>query len=123
MSTTITVCETCKRSNWNAEIDNKTDGEVLAGLIESMSDEAPNINIRRHACLMGCDFACNVAIQSEDKLNYVLGNFSPSIENAKGIIEYATLHNASDKGQVPFRDWPKEIKGHFRARLPVLGNN
>ena len=30
MSTTITVCETCKRTNWNAEIDNKTDGEVLA---------------------------------------------------------------------------------------------
>jgi predicted metal-binding protein len=123
MSTTITVCETCKRTNWNAEIDNKTDGEVLADLIESMSDEAPNINIRRHACLMGCDFACNVAIQSENKLNYVLGNFSPNIESAQGIIEYAKLHDASEKGQVPFRDWPQEIKGHFRARLPVLGNN
>ena len=104
MSTTITVCETCKRTNWNAEIDNKTDGEVLADLIESMSDKVPNITIRRHACLMGCDFACNVAIQSENKLNYVLGNFSPNIESAQGIIEYAKLHDASDKGQVPFRD-------------------
>jgi predicted metal-binding protein len=72
---------------------------------------------------MGCDFACNVAIQSENKLNYVLGNFSPNIESAQGIIEYAKLHDASEKGQVPFRDWPQEIKGHFRARLPVLGNN
>jgi predicted metal-binding protein len=52
-----------------------------------------------------------------------LGNFSPNIESAQGIIEYAKLHDASDKGQVPFRDWPQEIKGHFRARLPVLGNN
>ena len=54
---------------------------------------------------------------------YVLGNFSPNIESAQGIIEYAKLHDASEKGQVPFRDWPQEIKGHFRARLPVLGNN
>jgi predicted metal-binding protein len=72
---------------------------------------------------MGCDFACNVAIQASGKLNYVLGNFSPNIESAKGIVDYAKLHAASDKGQVPFREWPQSIKGHFRARLPTLDNS
>ena len=45
------------------------------------------------------------------------------IENAVGILEYAKLHAAREKGQVPYREWPKVIKGHFRARLPTLDNN
>jgi len=123
MSTTITICQTCKRADWNVETNNKTDGEMLANLIEKAAKDFPEINLRRHSCLMGCDFACNVTIQSKNKLNYVLGNFTPNIENAVGILEYAKLHAASEKGQVPYREWPKVIKGHFRARLPTLDNN
>jgi predicted metal-binding protein len=122
MTTTITVCETCKCAGWDAEKDPQTDGEKLAELIEKAAQGSPDITVRRHACLMGCDFACNIAIQADEKLNYVLGKFEPTADDADGIVAYATLHANSEKGQVPYREWPQAIKGHFRARLPVLDN-
>lgn len=120
MTTTITVCETCKCEGWDAETEGKTDGESLAELVEKSAAPHDDVIVRRHACLMGCDFACNIAIQSEGKLNYVLGKFAPVPEDADGIVEYAKLHADSETGQVPYREWPQAIKGHFRARLPVL---
>jgi len=36
MTTTITVCETCKCAGWNAETANKTDGETLADLVQKI---------------------------------------------------------------------------------------
>jgi predicted metal-binding protein len=120
MTTTITVCETCKCAGWDAEKDPQTDGEKLAELIEKAAQGSPDVTVRRHACLMGCDFACNIAIQADEKLNYVLGKFEPTADDADGIVAYATLHANSEKGQVPYREWPQAIKGHFRARLPVL---
>mgnify|MGYP001021787131 CR=1 FL=1 len=41
-------------------------------------------------------------------------------EAAKAIVGYATLHAASATGQVPYREWPQEIKGHFVTRHPPL---
>lgn len=120
MTTTITVCETCKCAGWDAEKDPQTDGEKLAELIEKAAQGSPDVTVRRHACLMGCDFACNIAIQADEKLNYVLGKFEPTADDADGIVAYATLHANSEKGQVPYREWPQAIKGHFRARLPAL---
>jgi len=120
MTTTITVCETCKCEGWDAEKNPKTDGENLAELVQAAAADSGEIRVRKHACLMGCDFACNVAIQAEGKLNYVLGKFNPTTQDAQGIVDYAKLHAASEKGQVPYREWPQAIKGHFRARLPVL---
>lgn len=120
MTTTITVCETCKCAGWNAETQPQTDGELLANLVEQAAHNSLDLQVRRHACLMGCDFACNIAIQSHGKLNYVLGKFNPTPEEAQGIVDYATLHANSDSGQVPYREWPQAIKGHFRARLPIL---
>ncbi len=123
MATTITVCETCKCAGWNAETTPKTDGETLAELIEAAAGDVDDVSVRRHACLMGCDFACNIAVQSNGKLNYVLGKFSPTTLDAESIVAYAKLHANSEKGQVPYREWPQAIKGHFRARLPVLDND
>lgn len=120
MPTTITVCETCKRADWNVEKNAQTDGEALAELVEQAAAGTNDVVVRRHACLMGCDFACNIAIQSPDKLNYVLGKFEPTQTDAQGIVDYATLHANSETGQVPYREWPQAIKGHFRARLPLL---
>ncbi len=120
MTTTITVCETCKCAGWDVEKTPQTDGATLAELVETRAAGSADITVRRHACLMGCDFACNIAIQSPDKLNYVLGNFSPTADDAQGIVDYAQMHANSKTGQVPYREWPQAIKGHFRARLPLL---
>ena len=29
-------------------------------------------------------------------------------------------HGATERGEVPFREWPQLMKGHFIARIPPL---
>ena len=120
VTTIITVCETCKRPEWDPEKQEKTDGELLAGLVEAAAEGKADVVVKRHACLMGCDFACNVSVQGPDKLAYVIGTFEPESEAADAIVEWAALHAQSETGQVPYRTWPAAIKGHFRARIPPM---
>ncbi|MEY1554083.1 DUF1636 family protein [Yoonia sp. R2331] len=120
MTTWITICDTCKREGWESGDMSQTDGERLAALIEAAAEDAPNVQTRRVSCLMGCKKGCNVAVQGQDKLNYTIGDFEPDAEAAAGIVDYAAKHAASDTGQVPYREWPQAIKGHFVTRHPPL---
>lgn len=120
MTTWITICDTCKREGWDATTGAPTDGEALAALIEASSADSTQIKTRRVSCLMGCTRSCNVAIQGAGKLNYTLGEFTPDADAAQAIVDYATLHADSATGQVPFREWPVGVKGHFVTRHPPL---
>lgn len=112
------ICDTCKRGD-ALPVDGKTCGEALANLIEAQASRSLHaIKIERHSCLMGCDRACNIALQQDGKLTYVLGNFNPSNNDATAIIDYAEMYAASETGRVPYREWPEGIKGHFVARIP-----
>jgi len=119
MTSWITICDTCKRENWDPSVQPLTDGEILAGLIESRA-EAAGVKTRRVSCMMGCARACNVAVQGPGKLAYVLGTFEPTAENAKAIVQYAALHQGSENGQVSYRQWPQAVKGHFTTRMAPL---
>jgi predicted metal-binding protein len=120
MTTWITICDTCKRDGWDLTGAEQTDGEALANLIEDAARDVPDVLTRRVACLMGCKSGCNVAVQAHGKLSYTIGNFEPLAEAAAGIVTYASLHAGSTSGQVPYRDWPSAIKGHFVTRHPPL---
>ena len=119
MTTWITICDTCKREGWETTGMEKTDGEAFAALIEPLAAEA-GIQTRRVSCTMGCERACNVIVQATGKNCYSMGKFEPNEEDAQAIVDYAVLHKASEKGQVPFREWPVGVKGHFISRhLPL----
>ena len=118
--TTVTVCTTCKRAGWDPERSEATDGEQLLAYVEAAADCYRDVRIRTHACLMGCDFACNVSIQADDKIAYAIGTFEPDEESGLAIAEFASLHAQSPTGQVPYKTWPQAIKGHFRARILPL---
>ena len=120
MTTWITVCDTCKGDGWGDGDMSQTDGEVLAELVETAAAGVTDVKTRRISCLMGCKQACNVTIQAEGKMGYTLGRFDTAAETAEGIVAYASAHSKSDTGQVPFRDWPDAIKGHFITRHPAL---
>jgi len=115
MTTWITICDTCKRDDWEAGDMAQTDGEVLAELIENRAENTV-VKTRRTSCLMGCTHGCNVAIQATGKLAYTVGKFAPDETAANAIVEYAELHADSSTGQVPYRQWPAAIKGHFITR-------
>ena len=118
MTSWITVCDTCKREGWQA--GGPTDGEALAALVEAAARGRPGLRVRRHACLMGCAGACNVAVQAPGKLAYTLGGFAPEPGAAEAIAGWAALHAASETGVVAYRAWPEGVKGHFRTRHPPL---
>ena len=121
MTTTITVCDTCKRDGWEAgRGDGQTDGERLSDLVEAAAASVPGVAVRRHSCLMGCSGACNVALQGTGKMAYTLGGFDPTPEAAEGIVAYAALHAGQPSGVVPYRQWPQAVKGHFVTRHPPL---
>jgi len=120
MTTWITICDTCKRDGWETGDMSATDGERLAALVESKINGADAVRTRRVSCLMGCTHGCNVAIQGVGKLAYTLGNFTADPDTAEAIVGYAQQHAASETGQVPYRQWPQGVKGHFITRHPPL---
>ncbi|SLN29530.1 DUF1636 family protein [Pseudooctadecabacter jejudonensis] len=127
-ATWITVCDTCKREGWDAATGAPTDGEALAALVEAVLFEAAantdpdgiSVRTRRVSCTMGCDRACNITVQAAGKINYSLGTFAATEDDAAAIVEYAGKHAASETGQVPYREWPQGVKGHFVSRHQPL---
>ncbi|MBY8976119.1 DUF1636 domain-containing protein [Rhodobacteraceae bacterium NNCM2] len=122
MTTTIIVCDTCKyAAEEKLGPDGRPGGEMLAEHVERLAEGVEGIEVRRQSCLMGCERHCNTAIGAPGKLTYVLGKFLPEGASAEAVVEYATLHRDSETGQVPFKQWPQGVKGHFVARIPSLG--
>jgi len=120
MTTWITICDTCKHGGWDQTGMEKTDGEALAELVEAAAVGAENVRTRRISCTMGCVRACNITVQAAGKINYSLGTFQATSEDADAIVEYAGKHAASETGQVPYREWPQGVKGHFVSRHQPL---
>lgn len=120
MTTTIFVCDTCRFSpHEKIGPDGRTGGDILAERIEALADGAPDLQVRRQSCLMGCERHCNTAITAPGKLTYVLGMFTPTEASAVAVVEYARHHAASETGRVPFKQWPQGVRGHFVARIPA----
>ena len=121
MTTTIFVCDTCRFSAEDQHLDGKTGGEILCEHVERLASGNGSLEVRRQSCLMGCVRHCNAAVVADRKLSYVLGEFEPTEDAAQALVDYAALHAESDTGQVPFRQWPQGVKGHFVARIPRMG--
>jgi predicted metal-binding protein len=120
MPSWITICDTCKRPGWESGDMGQTDGERLAGLVESQAAGVADLRTRRVSCTMGCDRACNITVQGRGKICYSLGQFEPTDEAAEAIVAWAQLHADSETGQVPYRQWPQGVKGHFVSRHAPL---
>ncbi len=120
MTTWITICDTCKRTGWEETGMQKTAGAALSEMLEVAAAGTDDVKTRRVSCTMGCDRACNVTVQASGKINYSLGTFEATTDDAVAIVEYAAKHAASENGQVPYREWPQGVKGHFVSRHQPL---
>ena len=117
--TLITVCTTCRTPENRETKEGDPMGEAFLPRIEA-AGAARGIAVRGTACLMGCEHGCNIAVQGAGKLTYVLGRFDGTEDDAEAIADFAAGHATSDTGQVPFREWPQGVKGHFISRVPPL---
>jgi predicted metal-binding protein len=115
----IVVCSTCKFSTESKFApDGRTGGEVLAQHL--MAAARPDVNVTTQACLWNCAKPCSVAIHDDERFSYFTGGHEPSSEQAEAILQWFDQHGASESGEVPFREWPQRMRGHFVARIPPV---
>jgi len=121
----VVACNTCR---FSAEARDDAEG-VRGGarLVEALrvvqaSDPAyADVAVHEMPCLFACQDFCTVHLRGAGKVGYVLGRFEPGEEAARAILDYARLYAESAVGQVPFKQWPVGVKGHFITRTPPAG--
>lgn len=121
----VVVCVTCRNSAGAREDGaGQRGGAVLEQALRAVQAGDASLRgvaVQPMACLFACTRHCAVHIRAPGKIGYVLGDFAPDAEAARAILEYAARHAASVEGQVPYRDWPEGVKGHFITRTPPEG--
>ncbi|MCW1384545.1 MULTISPECIES: DUF1636 domain-containing protein [unclassified Novosphingobium] len=121
----IVACNTCRHSK-DAQngVDGQRGGALLVAALRAVQQGDPRyagIAVQEMPCLFSCTEFCSVHVRAPGKLGYVLGRFTPDEEAATALLDYALLHAASEHGRVPFKEWPKGVKGHFICRTPPAG--
>lgn len=121
----IVVCSTCRFS-----ADMREDGQAVRGgarlaqalrTVQASNPRYAAIAIQDMPCLFACMDHCTVHLRAPGKVSYVLGRFTPDIDAARAILDYAVQYAASEHGRVPFKQWPDGVKGHFITRSPPQG--
>lgn len=121
----VVACNTCRRPDGAAEgTSGRRDGALLVEALRALQAEHPAYNevaVQEMPCLFACGESCTIHLRAPDKVGYVLGRFTPDADAARAILDYAVLYAESEAGQVPYRQWPEGVKGHFLTRTPPPG--
>lgn len=118
----IVACNTCRHSAEARDgADGRRGGARLAAALRAVkAGDAgyDGVAVQDMPCLFACQDFCTVHLRAPGKVGYVLGRFEPTEDAARAILDYARAYAASEWGQVPFREWPAGVKGHFITRMP-----
>nr|WP_229361518.1 DUF1636 domain-containing protein [Sphingomonas sp. PL-96] len=121
----VVACNTCRRSDGAGEgTSGQRDGALLVEALRALQAQDPayqGVAVQEMPCLFACGDSCTIHLRAPDKVGYVLGRFTPDVEAARAILDYAVLYAESEAGQVPYRQWPEGVKGHFLTRTPPPG--
>ena len=121
----VVACNTCRHSADHREgPDGLRGGDQLVAALRRVQQADPafaGVAVQEMPCLFACAEFCTIHLRAPGKVGYVLGRFEPSEDAARAILEYAARYADSEMGQVPFRDWPAGVKGHFITRTPPAG--
>lgn len=121
----VVACNTCRHAADSREDDQGVRGGArLVAALRAVKGSDPayaDVEVQEMPCLFACDAFCTVHLRAPDKVGYVLGRFEPGEEAARAILDYAALYAGSEMGQVPYRQWPAGVKGHFITRTPPPG--
>lgn len=121
----VVACNTCRRAaDFRTDADGVTGGAALVAALRHVQAEDPGygvVDVQEMPCLFACQDFCTVHLRAPGKIGYVLGRFEPDEASARAILDYAVRYAVSEIGQVPYRDWPEGVKGHFITRTPPEG--
>jgi predicted metal-binding protein len=119
----MVFCTTCRFSAAeHCGSDGRTGGETLAAHMEALLAERQrkDISIQRQACLWNCKRHCSVILRDDQRFTYFTGDHVPERGQAEAILDWFDLHGSTATGEVPFRQWPNRMRGHFIARIPPV---
>lgn len=123
--TSLVVCSTCHQpTDGLVDTDGRRGGERLGDALREIKARDARydlITVLDMQCLFACGEACAVHLRAPEKIAYVLGRFEPTEDAARAILDYARAYGQSEWGEVPYRDWPEGVKGHFITRTPPIG--
>lgn len=120
----VTACSTCRFTAAARDDDEgRRGGARLLEALRTVQAEGghDDVAVREMPCLFACTEHCTVHLSAPGKVGYVMGRFTPDEDTARAILDYARAYADSDWGQVPYRDWPEGVKGHFITRQPPAG--
>lgn len=116
------MCTTCRyTAAERCGPDGRTGGETLiAHVRECIAARGLDLPVQTQACLWNCKRHCSVILRDDQRFTYVTGDHAPTRAQAEAILDWFALHGESATGEVPFRQWPTALRGHFIARLPPV---
>lgn len=121
----VVACNTCRHSaEAKEDADGRRGGARLVEALRRVRAADPayaDVAVAEMPCLFACSDFCTVHLRGPEKVGYVLGRFTPGDDAARAILDYARAYADSGWGQVPFREWPEGVKGHFITRTPPAG--
>ncbi len=119
----LVVCSTCK---FSAEAkhapDGRTGGEILIAAMHDVlaEQERNDVSVQTQICLWNCTRPCSVVMRDDERFSYVTGGNEPTKAQAEAILQWFDAHGATETGEVPFKQWPQAMRGHFIARMPPV---
>jgi predicted metal-binding protein len=119
----LVICTTCKfSSDSKTAPDGRTGGEILLGHMRDILAEKgrTDVDVEPQACLWNCTRPCSVIMRDDERFSYVTGGNEPSVSQAEALLAWFDAHGQTEKGEVPFRQWPQAMRGHFIARIPPV---
>jgi predicted metal-binding protein len=119
----LVLCNSCKFPDGRkvAE-DGRTGGQTLIDALRSVlaGQGRSDVDVVEQSCLWNCTQSCSVAIRDSERFSYITGRHVATMEQAEAILQWFDKHGETTTGEVPFREWPDAMRGHFVARIPPV---
>lgn len=117
---TLFVCKSCHCSEELSE-DQLRDGTRLLEQLQALSEDkiaSLELEIQPVGCLWACDHGCVAAIASPEKPTFLFTKL-PSDNSAQPLLEFAQHYTQRNKGVVPWKKIPEQLKS-FIACIPSV---
>jgi predicted metal-binding protein len=119
----LVLCNTCRFPDGRKQADDgRTGGQTLiAELRGLLSDQGrSDVDVVEQTCLWNCSQSCSVVIRDTDRFSYITGKHVATRDQAMAILQWFDAHGETETGEVPFKQWPDAMRGHFIARIPPV---
>ena len=93
----------------------------MAAMSDVLAEQGrSDVRVQSQACLWNCTRPCSVVMRDDERFSYVTGGNVPTKAQAEAILQWFDAHGQTETGEVPFKQWPQAMRGHFIARMPPL---